>query len=125
MKEHEIDYSRRDFEARLRKAALKFLEIQGRDVTMDNFRGWIVVKEEAGYDTGHVFIKLAGDRNSFEALDDKELRKEFEEVAAAWLSATDIDDAVGPIRGDIINFNVINDDRALLRWAKDAINERW
>lgn len=118
------EYKIKSFEDRLRRAALRFLDLQDYNVVMENFRGYIVVKENFDYGSGHVFIKLAGKKGAFEELDKEELRKEFEEVAAAWLSATDLDDAVGPIRNDVINFYVANDDRALLRWEKDAVGWR-
>lgn len=114
---------KKSFEEKLRRAALRFLHVQDIDVAVDNFRGWIICRQPAGDEIGHIFIKLAGDEGKFEDISPAKLRAEFEEVAAAWLAATDPDDCFGPIRGDVINFNALND-RALLRWEKDAVGWR-
>ena len=114
---------KKTFKEKLRHAAIRFLHVQGIDIAMENFRGWIVCRQPAGDEIGHIFIKLAGSKGKFEHVDNDKLRAEFEEVAAAWLAATDPDDCFGPLRGDVINFNAL-DDRALLRWEKDAVGWR-
>lgn len=123
MAEYKVTYSKTTFGEKLRRAALRFLRVQDIDVAMENFRGWIVCRQPAGDEIGHIFIKVVGAKEKFKDVDNKKLREEFEEVAAAWLAATDPDDCFGPVRGDVINFNAL-DDRALLRWEKDAVGWR-
>lgn len=104
-----------DLKTRARAAAVRYLEMQGKEVLDDDFEKYIVFKD--GDMLVFSTVKVKTDNL---APVNKGGRRRFERVAAEYLQSHPC--VTGGLRLDELSMVVVGEDRALLRHAVNVIN---
>lgn len=117
-------------EDKVRVAAIKYIRLQ-QHLTIIGVteNGWLIAIDQNEYDELEcdelttIFIKVIYDHGRFKPYNHDKLRLEFEDEAAKWIT-TEGFDSFGVVRGDVVDLNILGDDRALLRYEKNAVGMR-
>lgn len=100
------------------KAAKKYLCLKGAEILGTEWR--FIVFQDPNEDNCLAFAYVA-DEDGYESTNKADLRRAFEHAAHCFLKENDIE-FEGNLRCDLINFDVISNDRAILRHMINAIN---
>lgn len=99
------------------KAAEKYLCLKGAEILGTEWR-FIVFQD---LNDGSLAFAYIADEDGYESIDKADLRSAFEHAAHCFLKESDIE-FEGNLRCDLIQFDVISNDRAILRHMINAVN---
>lgn len=105
------------YDDKFMKAAEKYLHLKGAKIIGTEWR--FIVFQDLD-DDSLVFAYIA-DEDGYGSINRADLRHAFEHAAASFLRENDIE-FEGNLRCDLIEFDVISNDRAILRQTISAIN---
>ena len=101
---------------RFMKAAKRYLHLKGAEILGTEWR-FIVFQD---LDDTLVFVYIA-DEEGYESTNRADLRHAFEHAAASFFKENDIE-FEGNLRCDLIEFDVISNDHAIVKHTINAIN---
>jgi len=104
------------------KGARRYLNLYGYDVLGETSNGFLVCQNED--DLVLVNVCWACNASEFPESDVETLRHDFEEAMFEWVQKYP-DDADYKVSCDEVQFNIIRNDRALVRHCVNAIDRSW